>query len=96
MPVTLQMGSRLNSAQIPQTEQHQSLSTCVKVSPMVMGVGIQGKGYAKYFWKVCEKICTKGGNVNVMLITSVSNCRAAGKGLQQVMDLFHCRRLGSL
>lgn len=30
--------------------------------------------------------------MNVMLITSISNCGAAGKGLQQVMDLFHCRK----
>lgn len=57
VPVTLQMGSRQNSAQI---EQHQSLPTCVKASPVVMGVGIQGKGYATYFleglWKdLCER-----------------------------------------
>lgn len=63
---------------------------------MVMGVGIQGEDYDKYFWKVCGQICMKGGNVNVMMITSVSNCRAAGKGLQQVIDLFHCRKLSSL
>lgn len=39
----------------PFRKQHQSPATCVKASPVVMGVGIQGEGYAKYFleglWK---------------------------------------------
>lgn len=35
------------------------------------------------FWQVYENICVKGGSVNVMLITSTSGCRTAGKVLQQ-------------
>lgn len=35
------------------------------------------------FWKVYEMTCMKGRSVNVMLITSSSDCGTAGKMLQQ-------------
>jgi len=43
----------------------------------------RGRSMSNTFWKVYEKICMKGGSVNVRLITSTSGCRTAGKVLQQ-------------